>query len=103
MLDGTPYTGPVAALDHQFISTNPAASAITSMLPSAFIHTGSGDDAIDVSRAGGVNVPRTAAPAQLPGRRSGADTFFVDDRAPAGSIWSTLVGFHAGDSATVWA
>jgi len=31
------------------------------------------------------------------------DTFFVDDRAPAGSIWSTLVGSTAGDSATVWA
>ena len=35
---------------------------------------------------------------------TGNDTFFIDDRnAPAGSsIWSTVAGFHSGDSATVW-
>ena len=33
---------------------------------------------------------------------SGTDTFFVDDRGPSADIWSTVVGFHSGDSATVW-
>jgi Ca2+-binding RTX toxin-like protein len=33
---------------------------------------------------------------------SGTDTFFVDDRGAAADIWSTVVGFHAGDAATIW-
>jgi serralysin len=33
---------------------------------------------------------------------SGSDTFFVDDRGHSADIWSTVVGFHAGDSATIW-
>jgi Ca2+-binding RTX toxin-like protein len=33
---------------------------------------------------------------------SGTDTFFVDDRGPTADIWSTVVGFHAGDAATIW-
>lgn len=32
----------------------------------------------------------------------GSDTFFVDDRAATAAIWSTVVGFHRDDSATVW-
>src|SRR4029077_813422 len=34
---------------------------------------------------------------------SGTDTFFVDNRGRTADIWSTVVGFHAGDSATIWA
>lgn len=30
------------------------------------------------------------------------DTFFVDDRGPPADIWSTVVGFGAGDAATIW-
>jgi hypothetical protein len=30
------------------------------------------------------------------------DTFFVDDRALSGDIWSTAVNFHPGDAATVF-
>jgi Ca2+-binding RTX toxin-like protein len=33
---------------------------------------------------------------------SGADTFFVDDRAAPTDIWSTVDNFRAGDAATVW-
>src|ERR1044071_2926371 len=33
---------------------------------------------------------------------SGTDTFFVDDRGASADIWSTVVGFHAGDAATIW-
>jgi Ca2+-binding RTX toxin-like protein len=33
---------------------------------------------------------------------SGTDTFFVDDRGATSDIWSTMVNFHAGDSATVF-
>ena len=33
---------------------------------------------------------------------AGSDTFFVDDRAAAADIWSTVVNFHSGDDATIF-
>jgi serralysin len=33
---------------------------------------------------------------------SGADTFFVDDRAAPADIWSTVNSFDPGDAATIW-
>lgn len=100
--DGTTYTGPVAGLSHQFIDITSHSLAITALVPNSFIHTGSGDDAIDVSRTGGNNVLDGSTGSNFLVGGSGNDTFFVDDRGATADIWSTVVGFHAGDQVTVW-
>jgi len=78
---------------------------VTALVPNTFIHTGSGEDAIDVSRVGGTNVldGSTNSNFLVGGTGAGSfDTFFVDDRKPGADIWSTVANFHAGDAATVF-
>ena len=102
---GTPYSGPVSGLAQQFIYTGTANLNVTANAKNSFIHTGSGVDAINVSAVGGTNVldGGTNSNFLVGGIGAGSnDTFFVDDRSPPGSIWSTVVNFHAGDSATVF-
>lgn len=100
---GTAYSGPVSGLQTQLIlSSDPDNLAIVSHTPSAFICTGSGNDAIDVSQAGGNNVLDGGTGSNFLTGGSGNDTFFVDDRSPASAIWSTVEGFHSGDAVTVW-
>lgn len=99
---GTPYSGPVAGLDWQLIDVTTDKLDITPTVPNTFIHTGSADDAIDVSKVNGTNVLDGSTGSNF--LRGGADNdqFYVDDRAPLADIWSTVAGFHAGDSATIW-
>ena len=54
--DGTPYSGPVAGLQSEFIYTGSDNLDVTANVPNVFIHTGSGEDAINVSQANGNNV-----------------------------------------------
>ena len=75
---------------------------IAASVPNSFIHTGSGTDAIDVSKVGGTNVLDGGTGSNFFTGGSGKDTFFVDDRGPPADIWSTVVKFHAGDAATIW-
>lgn len=96
------YSGPVAGIQHQFISVTTDNLSITASVPNSFIHPGSGIDAIDVSRVGGTNVLDGSVGSDFLVGGSGSDTFFVDDRAATADIWSTVVNFHAGDAATVW-
>jgi hypothetical protein len=100
--NGEPYTGPVAGLDWQLIDVTPDKLNITASVPNAFIHTGSGDDAIDVSGVDGTNVLDGSTGSNFLSGGTGHDTFYVDDRAATQDIWSTVHGFHAGDDATVW-
>ena len=65
-----------------------------------FIHSGSGTDAI--AAHGGTNVLDGGTGSNFLTGGTGTDTFFVDDRAASADIWSTVVGFHAGDAATIW-
>lgn len=67
-----------------------------------FIHTGSGEDALDVSMVNGNNVLDGSTGSNFLVGGTGNDTFFVDDRGAPAAIWSTVVNLHAGDSATVW-
>jgi len=105
-VQGTPYSGPVAGLTSEFIAITPDNINITAETPNSFIGLdgGTGEDAIDVSHANGNNVLNGSTGSSFLYGGSGDDTFFVDDRnPPAGSsIWSTVVGFHSGDNATVW-
>ena len=99
---GTPYSGPVAGLQWQFITTTSDSLNITATAPNTFIHTGSGSDAIDVSRVNGNNVLDGGTGSNFMVGGSGNDTFFVDDRGPKSDIWSTVVNFHSGDAATIF-
>jgi hypothetical protein len=100
--DGDAYTGPVAGLQWQFITTTTDSLAITATAPNSFIHTGSGEDAIDVSHVGGTNVLDGSTGSNFLVGGTGSDTFFVDDRGPSSDIWSTVSNFHSGDAATIW-
>jgi Ca2+-binding RTX toxin-like protein len=75
---------------------------VTSNVSNVFIHTGSGEDAIDVSHANGNNVLDGSTGSNFLVGGTGEDTFFVDDRSPSAAIWSTVSNFHAGDAATIF-
>jgi hypothetical protein len=101
-IDGMSYSGPVAGLQWQFIDAASDNLSVTANVPNVFIHTGSGEDAIDVSHANGNNVLDGSTGSNFLAGGSGNDTFFVDDRGPSSDIWSTVANFHAGDSATIF-
>ena len=94
------YKGPVPGLKTEFINTTTDSLNITVTTPNWFVHTGAGTDAIAV--LGGTNVLDGGTGSNFLTGGTGSDTFFVDDRGASGDIWSSVVGFHAGDSATVW-
>ncbi len=97
---GHPYSGPVAGLENEYVNVTADNINIAVSTPNWFIHSGNGDDAIAVNS--GTNVLDGGAGSNFLTGGSGTDTFFVDDRGPAADIWSTVVGFHAGDAATIW-
>ena len=100
--DGQPYSGPVAGLDWQLIDVTTDNLNITANTPNVFIHSGSGNDAINVSVANGNNVLDGSTGSNYLTGGTGDDQFYVDDRGPTADIWTTIVGMHAGDSATIW-
>ena len=97
------YAGPVAGLQRQYIWTGTDGAAISTDAPDVFLHGGAGNDALSVSR--GTNVLDGGAGSNFltgsTGTDGGTDTFFVDARGGA-TTWSTLVNFHAGDTATIF-
>lgn len=95
-----PYSGPVAGLTSEFVTTTNDSLNVTLGTPNWFIHTGSGNDAIAVSS--GTNVLDGSTGSNFLTGGTGDDTFFVDDRGPTSNIWSTVNNFHSGDAATVW-
>jgi plastocyanin len=99
---GTAYSGPVVGLQNEYITVTTDSLAITAITPNTFIHTGSGDDAIDVSHVSGTNVLDGSTGSNFLVGGAGFDTFFVDDRSPSSAIWSTVSNFHSGDAATIF-
>jgi hypothetical protein len=99
---GGPYTGPVDGLQNQYINATNDSLNITALTANCFIHSGSGNDAIDVSKVGGTNVLDGSTGSNFLVGGSGSDTFFVDDRGPKADIWSTVANFGKGDAATIW-
>jgi V8-like Glu-specific endopeptidase len=97
-----PYTGDVTYLQTEFIDITPNKLNVFGLVPNLFIHTGSGDDAIDVSKAGGQCVLDGGTGSNYLTGGAGNDTFFVDDRNAPADIWSTVVNFHSGDAATLF-
>ena len=97
-----PYAGPVSGPQQQYVNVTPDSLNITATTPNWFIHGGGGADAIDVSKAGGTNVLDGSTGSNFLTGGSGNDTFFLDDRNPLADVFSTVVGFHSGDNATVF-
>ena len=101
-IPGEAYTGPVGGLVNQLIQITADNLAISATAPNSFIHTGSGDDAIDVSAVSGNNVLDGGTGSNFLVGGAGLDTFFLDARNAAASTWSTVGNFHSGDAATLW-
>ena len=99
---GDTYTGPVEGLDHQYINLSPDNLNITALVPNSFIHSGAGEDAIDVSHVNGNNVLDGSTGSNFLVGGTGTDVFFVDDRVAAADIWSTVANFHSGDAVTLY-
>jgi serralysin len=83
----------------QYIYAGSDGMAASTSAANVFIHTGSGDDAIQVSS--GQNVLDGGLGSNFLSGGTGKDTFFTDARNP-GVVWNTIRGFHAGDAATLW-
>jgi hypothetical protein len=97
------YSGPVNYLQYQYIWGSTDNVAISANRNNAFLHGGTGDDALAVN--GGSNVLDGGAGSNFlvggTGADSGTDTFFVDGRGGA-VTWSSVVNFHHGDAVTLF-
>jgi Ca2+-binding RTX toxin-like protein len=94
------YTGPVIGLQHDYITSTSDSLTVGVSTDNWFIHTGRGTDAI--AAHGGTNVLDGGTGSNFLTGGNGVDTFFVDDRVASADIWRTVVGFRAGDAATIW-
>jgi Ca2+-binding RTX toxin-like protein len=99
---GSDYTGPVAGLQHQYINVTTDSLNITATAPNVFISSGSGNDALNVSGVNGNNILDGGGGSNFLTGGKGNDTFYLDVRNPANTIFSTIAGFHSGDNATVF-
>lgn len=97
---GANYTGPVSYISDEYIYAGIDDIAVSTSLPNVFLHGGGGDDALFA--ASGHNVLDGGTGSNFLTGGSGTSTYFVDDRDAASDIWSTIVGFHQGDAATIW-
>ena len=97
---GNPYSGSVAGLQTEFVNISPHNLNVVALSPSTFIHTGAGNDAVQV--AGGRNVVDGGTGSNFLSAGGGTDTFFVDDRNAPSDIWSTVTGARSGDDVTVF-
>jgi hypothetical protein len=97
---GDTYIGPVAGLSNQIIQITSQNLNVSALTDNVFIHTGAGEDAVQV--IGGTNVLDGGTGSNFLIGGTGNDTFFVDDRAASSDIWSTVVNCHSNDAATIW-
>jgi hypothetical protein len=99
---GTPYTGPTSGLTTEFADLSPDNLNIAALTPNVFIYSGTGEDGINVSQAGGNNTLDASGGNNFLVGGGGDDTFFLNDLYSTTPIWSTVLNFHAGDAATIW-
>lgn len=99
---GTAYSGPVSGIVTQIVRVTPDNLNVLALTPNVFIHSGSGTDALDVSRLNGNNILDGSTGSNFMTGGTGLDTFFLDDRGLAADVFSTIVNFHSGDNATVF-
>jgi hypothetical protein len=99
---GSPYSGPVAGLQTQYVNITTDSLNITANTPNVFIKTGSGTDALNVAGANGNNVLDGGGGSNFLTGGSGNDQFYVDIRDVTGPVFSTVANFHSGDDLTIW-
>jgi hypothetical protein len=99
---GEPYTGPVAGISNDIILITSDNINVTALSGNVFIKSGSGDDGLNVAAANGNNILDGSTGSNFLTGGTGNDTFYVDARQLTANVWSSVVNFHAGDSATVW-
>ena len=93
------YDGAVAGLEKEIALITPENVNASVSGDNWFVKTGAGTDAL--AAHGGRNVLDGGAGSNFLTGASGEDSFFLDTRGPS-DVWSTVVGFGSGDSATVW-
>lgn len=94
------YIGPVPGLLQEIVNITTRNLNILAHASGLFIHSGSGNDAIQAH--GGTNVLDGGTGSNFLTAGTGTDTFFVDARGAAADTWSSIAKFHAGDAATLW-
>lgn len=97
-MDPASASGP-SYLQNQYIYAGYDNMVFSTQAPNVFIHSGKGNDAIQV--ASGRNVLDGGLGSNFLTGGTGQDTFFTDAREP-GVVWNTVRNFHAGDAATLW-
>ena len=102
ILSGDEYAGPVEYLQHQFIYAETKDVVIGANVPSVFLHSGPGDDALAVTSGSNVLDGGTGSNwlVGASGLDGGHDTFFCDSQGA--TTWDTIVNFHSGDLLTVF-
>jgi Ca2+-binding RTX toxin-like protein len=94
------YTGPLSYLSSEFVYLGTDDLVLVAHAPNVFLRTGAGNDAL-AARAG-QNVLDAGGGSNFLTGGTGWDTFFVDARAGAEAVWSTVEAFGPGDSVTLW-
>jgi len=94
-----PTAGGPNYLQGQYIYGGSDNMLFSTQSPNAFIHSGAGNDAIQVTS--GQNVLDGGLGSNFLTGGTGADTFFTDARG-SGAVWNTIQNFNAGDAATLW-
>ncbi len=107
--NGQAYTGPVANLQNEFLDIATDNLNITATKPNNFIHTGPGNDVIDLSLFGGTgsgtNVVDGGGGSNFVAVSkfgNSVHTVFIDDRAATADTWTTVSNFHKGDAVTIY-
>ena len=100
---GTAYSGPVSYLQSQYLWAGQDSVNVSANVADVFLQGGPGNDAL--SAIAGSNVLDGGTGSNFltgaTGADGGTDTFFLDGRG-GGTMWDTLVNFHAGDAVTLW-
>lgn len=94
-----PFTGTLPYIAEQYVTVTPDSLNIVASSPNYFIHTGGGNDAVQL--LGGTNVVDAGAGSNFLVSGTGRDTFYLDDRGTTADIWNTVSKFHSGDAATI--
>ena len=99
LADGEEYHGPVDYLRGQYIYDGSEKVAIVAQAPNVFVKNFTGDAA--VALLSGQNVVDAGQGSNFLIGGTGTDVFYLDGRSSA-VTWNTIVGFHAGDIATLF-
>lgn len=95
-----PFAGTLPYVAEQYVSVTPDSLNIAAASPNYFIHTGSGNDAVQL--LGGTNVVDAGTGSNFLTSGTGRDSLLLDTRGAASDIWDTVSRFHSGDTATVF-